>query len=226
MAVLISFVVTGCGAPGAVLDGELPEDGPPPVPSVAAAQRLAEKAAAAGEHAASTGLFYLTVTDEEVTSILNISGTLLGALDRLPVDELGEIQDIPELEGLNVEQWRGVLERREGFPRTDAGGLRIRPTIVEPSVRFGAGQMILRGRAAFAFVDLPIRIVAAPAASDGELALDFVEGRVGAVPMPEFLFDVLGQGVARTILMGQEYVQITEISIGPGTLTIRGQYNG
>jgi hypothetical protein len=139
--------------------------------------------------------------------------------------ELDQIQDIPELEGVDVEQWQELLEQRERLPGLEGRRLRLRLVIEDPVVRFrGNGEMLVRGRIRFLILELPVRIVTAPRASEGELALDFVEGQLGAVPMPEVLFDALGQGLSSAILLGEEYVRVTEISVRSGTLTMRGQY--
>lgn len=215
MAVLI---LSGCGA-------ELPDDGSPPATSAALAKSFAEKAVVAGQVAADTGRFELTVTEGEVTSFLNIGVLLLRQSQTLPLEELDQIQGIPELEGVDIGQWQELLRQRERLPDSDGSRLRLRFTIRDAVVRFRSnGHMIVGGNVGLLIFQLPVRIVAAPQASEGELVLDFVEGQLGAVPMPELIFDVLGKGLSSSILMGQDYAQITEISIGPGTLTIRGRY--
>jgi hypothetical protein len=55
------------------------------------------------------------------------------------------------------------------------------------------------------------------------LLLDFVEGNLGPVPVPESLVAQIGKGLARAILAGQECVEITAIRVGDGTLTIAGR---
>jgi hypothetical protein len=56
------------------------------------------------------------------------------------------------------------------------------------------------------------------------LVLDFVEGELGPVPIPEFLIDQIGSGLAKLILAGQAYVEVTQIQVGDGTLTLSGRY--
>ena len=65
----------------------------------------------------------------------------------------------------------------------------------------------------------------APRAARGELVLDFVSGRVGQARLPELIFDPLGTALARLILVGQAFAEITEISIREGELTIAGRYS-
>lgn len=220
VAVVAALLLSGCQA-------EVPDDGPAPTTTAAGARRLAEKTLAAGQFAADTGRFELTVTDEEVTSFLNIGSLFLSQAQRLPIEDLTKLQEIPELEGVDIEQWRGLLEQRERLPGASGGRLRFRLILEEPAVHFrGTGDIVVRGNAKFLILELPVRIVAAPRASHGELVLDFVEGQLGAVPMPELLFDTLGKGLSSAILMGEDLAQITEISVGPGKLTVRGRYEG
>lgn len=222
-AMVAVLILSGCQA-------ELPDDGSPPEISAAAARRFAEKAVAAGQIAANTGRFELTVTEGEATSFLNIGIILLQQTQTLPLEDLEQIQGIPELEGIDVTQWRALLEQRERLPTLPGlndRGLRLRLTVDEPLVRFrGDGRMVVRGDVKVLILDFPVRFVVAPRASEGELMLDFVEGQLGALPMPEIIFDLVGSGLSNAILMGQEQTgaQITEISVARGTLTIRGVY--
>jgi hypothetical protein len=212
------LLLSGCRA-------ELPEDGQSPAISAAAARSFAEKTVAAGQVAANTGRFELFITEDEVTSFLNIGVLLLRHSQALPLEEFDQLQEIPELEGIDVGQWRELLGQRERLPQRGGRRLRLRLTVEEPAVHFrGDGEMIVRGKARFLILQLPMRVVAAPRASEGELVLDFVEGQVGAMPMPELLFDVVGRGLSSAILMGQDYAEITEISVSSGTLTVRGEY--
>ena len=38
------------------------------------------------------------------------------------------------------------------------------------------------------------------------------------------LFDLFGAGLARAILIGQDYAEITRIAVADGTLTFSGRY--
>jgi hypothetical protein len=206
---------------------ELPDDGSAPVTSAASARHFVEKALAAGQLAAETGRFELTVTEGEVTSFLNIGVLLLRQSQRLPLEDLDQIQNVPGLEGVDIGQWQELLGQRERLPGGDRRRFRLRLTVHDALVRFRSnGHMVVRGDVRLLILRLPVRVVAAPRASEGELVLDFVEGQVAAVPMPELIFDLLGEGLSSAILLGQDYAQVTEITIGPGTLTVRGRYEG
>jgi hypothetical protein len=71
----------------------------------------------------------------------------------------------------------------------------------------------------------PLRVVVAPRARQGEMVLDFVEGNLGPVDLPEGLFDVIGKGLAKVILADQDWAEINEITVAEGTLTLRGRYS-
>jgi hypothetical protein len=218
------MLLTSCAGSG-LLEAELPDDGPLPPTSTAAARRFAEKAVAAGESVGGAGYFTIDLTEEEVTSFLNIGVVLLQRFQSVPLESVEQLQSIPELEGIDdLERWQELLDQRERLPDLGGGRLRLRLRIEEPAVHFRSnGHIIVRGSIRFMIVDLPVRIVAAPRASRGEIVLDFVEGQLGPVPMPEFVFDYLGRQLSRAILAGREYGEITEITVGDGVLTISGR---
>lgn len=225
-ALIGMLILAGCADAGALLEVELPDDGPPPPTSAASAGRFLQKLSTAGEGAANTGRFTLTVTDEEVTSFLNVSSILRRQFGDLPIQDLEQLRDLPELEGIDLERYRDFLGEGGRIPALGDDGLRLRLTIQAPQVYFlGDGRMIVRGKARFLVVSLPIRVVAAPRASQGELVLDFVEGQVGPVPMPEILFDYFGNGLARALLAGREVAEITEIRVTEGVLSVTGRWN-
>jgi hypothetical protein len=226
-AIIAALLLGSCAASGGLLEAKLPDDGLPPATSAASAGRFVQKLTTAGEGAANTGRFTLTITDQEVTSFLNVSSILRQQAGSLPIEDLGQIQDIPELEGIDLGQWQELLGQQDRLPSLGANGLRLRLVIEKPGVYFlEDGRMIVRGNARFLVVSLPVRVVAAPRASRGELVLDFVEGQLGPVPMPEILFDYLGKGLARALLAGREYAEITEIRVTDGVLTVSGRWNG
>ena len=72
---------------------------------------------------------------------------------------------------------------------------------------------------------LPGLFVFAPSAGQGTLDLDFVSGRLGRLGLPAFVFDWAGGMVARGILLGQGYAQISEISVNDGALTFAANVN-
>jgi hypothetical protein len=64
----------------------------------------------------------------------------------------------------------------------------------------------------------------APRAAAGELVLDFVEGTLGPLSVPEGIVDLVGKGLSRLILAGNDYVEVSKIEVADGSLTLSGQY--
>jgi len=212
LAVVAVLLLSGCQA-------ELPNDGPAPVTSQAAARQFVEKAIAAGQGAANSGELTLVITQEEVNSFLTIGTEIMSQLQTAPTEGLSQLEGIEELA-----RWQELLEQLERVPNVQLPTEKLRLAIEDPRVYFqGNGQVVARGHVGLLGLRLPIRVVVAPRASQGELALDFVEGQVGAVPMPEIVFDYVGKGLSEAILMGQDYAQVTRISVGAGTLTVSGR---
>jgi len=226
VAGLILFLLTGCAGTG-LFAADLPDDGPPPAASAPAARRFVEKAVAAAEDVGTAGRFTLTLTEEEVTSFLSIGVVLLRRLQTVSPGDSGQLQDMPGLEGIEeLGKWRELLNRRDSLP--DLGGRpRLGVAIEEPAVTFrGSGEIVVRGFLKLLVVRVPARVVTAPRASEGELVLDFVEGQLGPLPMPEVVFDYLGGQLSRALLAGKEYGEITEIRVADGVITISGRRSG
>jgi hypothetical protein len=206
----------------------MPDDGPPVAISQAAAGRFVEKMTAAGERAAEGGGLKVTFTQEEVTSFLSFGTMIAQQMQAMNVGSLEELEQAGGFQGLegaeNQELLRMLLRQREGMPQLDLSRL-TRLTISEPQVYFkGNGHIVVRGYAEALGQRQPLRLVLAPKASQGQLSLDFVEGKLGPVDVPEALIDQIGQGLASLILAGQDYVEITQIAVGDGTLTLSGRY--
>jgi hypothetical protein len=150
------------------------------------------------------------------------------------VDTLGDLADIENIEQLEVEglegkalkRWQQLARRQEGENGPLLSDLRLGLMIREPQVHFkGNGRMVVRGYIQLFRWRLPLRFVIAPRAGDGRLVLDFVAGRLGPLSLPEGLFDLIGKGLSRIILAGQDYAEIQEITVSEGTLTVRGRYD-
>jgi len=223
MALLLALVLSACAKP-AFLEAELPDDGPPIATSQAAAIRFAEKVARAGESAAESKRLSLTVTQQEVTSFLSLGSIMTEQLGALGINNMGDLQALegsPELAAIEgLPAWLDVIRSSDG--RLD---LNPRVTIREPVVYFkGNGQIIIRGYAEALGQRQPLRLVLAPRASEGEMVLDFVEGNLGPVDIPEALIDSIGKGLVKLILLGDEFVEVNEISVTDGSMTVRSDY--
>jgi hypothetical protein len=233
LAFAVALLLASCQSP-AFLKSELPDDGPRIEPTQEAALRFVEKVTDAGQAGVRSGQSALTVTQAEVTSFLNIGAQLAEQLQQVQnvetLDDLAQIDNIEDLgvEGVDGEalsRWQQLARRREGLGGLRLPDLSLRLAIQEPQVYFkGNGQIVVRGYGQVRSVRQPLRLVVAPRAREGELVLDFVEGKLGPVPLPEGLFDLIGKALSRAILAGQNYAEIQEITVGEGTLTLRGWY--
>lgn len=223
--IVVVLLLSGCQQPG-FLRTKVPDDGPAPQVSQELAARFIENAVVAGQAALDTRVFSLTVTQDEVTSFLVFGADL--------VEQLQSVRSLEDLEGLegaeqpfDLEIWRRLLEEQGGLPDVQLPDLSLRLGIEEPQVYFKSnGHIVIRGYGELRGQRQPVRVVVAPRASEGELVLDFVEGTLGPVPVPEALFDRLGDVLAEAILTGQSYFQVAEIttvSVGDGTLTVSGR---
>lgn len=216
LLLILAAMLTACGG------AELPDDGPPPAVSLEAAASFVQKAVLVGERGVQTRQVRFTVTQEEVTSVLNLGSQLAEQAQAAagPLAEqaaMGELADNPDFA-----RFQGLLERVQGEddePGLFDFSLRIR----QPHVYFkGDGHVILRGEGRLWRWGLPMRAVLAPRAAGGALELDFVEGQLGSLSLPEWLFDPLGRLLARAILAGREYAEIQEILVSEGALTFAG----
>jgi hypothetical protein len=223
------LLLSACQLPR-LKQAELPDDGPPIATSQQDALQFLEKVTDAGLAGTQDGQLHLTITEQEVTSFLQIGAELAQQVQDVKnietLEELGQLENLDGLEDIEgIEKWQQLARRREGLPKIRLPDLSLRWGIEEPEVRFQAnGQIVVRGYATVRKLRQPVRVVVAPRASEGELVLDFVEGDLGPVPLPEGLFDLVGKGLAQAILIGQDYAEITTIEVSEGTLTVGGQY--
>jgi hypothetical protein len=229
LLIALPFLLAACQMPR-FLHSELPDDGPPIPTSQEAARRFVEKVTEAGREGARTGESTLTITQEEATSFLTVGAQLVEEVQQYKqIESLQDLSELENIEGLQeiegLEQWRELAAKREGLPDIRLPDPRFRLTIQEPQVYFREnGQIIVRGYGEIRNRRQPIRVVVAPRAVDGQLELDFVEGKLGPLSLPEGLFDLVGDLLTRAILAGRDYAEITEITVRSGTLTIRGRH--
>ena len=226
LLVAVLVLLAGCQTPR-FLQAELPDDGPAIAVSQAAALRFMEKLQTAGQQATQSQSVSLTVSEQEVTSFLSIGSQLSQQLEAMNVDsvaQLEQLQGSPQLaqfEGLG--DWLQFLRGGEGLPNLSLSELGL--SLQEPQVHFrGDGQIVIRGYAQALGQKQPLRLVLAPRASEGELVLDFVEGKLGPVSVPEGIIDQIGLGLSRLILAGQDYVRVSQIRVSDGALTVSGAY--
>ncbi len=221
LLLLVLFVLSSCSPSGV----QLPDDGAPPPVSRQAGLSLIQKTVTAGKNALAAQAFTLTLTDSEVTSFLSIREELLREMQALDLTEIRELEGLEGLDtaAIDIGVWNELLAQgaREG-----GGLLRLRPRLGTSQVYFKEdGSIIAKSTFAFARWEVPVRLVTAPRASEGELAFDFIEGQVGQVKLPEIVFNLFTKGLADVLLAGQAYAEITEIRVSSGVITISGRYN-
>lgn len=227
-AVLLTFSTLACTLPGGS-EASLPDDGPPVAVSQGAASSFAAKALASAE---GSGTLSFTITQEEATSAVAVGVQLMTLSKNNPLlenfDEIPDQIDLDQMtEDLEVTpEIEALLKRFSGSDGQGPNLPNLRLGLDEPQIYFkGDGRMILRGYGLLGNWRLPLRVVTKPRAARGELELDFVEGQIGRLPLPEFLFDPLGKVVSRMLLAGQDYAEISQLTVGPGTLTFTGRVN-
>jgi hypothetical protein len=234
LALLLLCICTICGIVGAgrLLEANspntLPNDCPEIIVSQDAAIDFLTNVATALQRAPQTGQVRLTMTEEEITSVVALSAQLaervqsLQNLNNLSPEQLQRLKGLEDASQLEALQ--NLLQSQKEEPTGLLPDLSLRLTLEEPQICMKEDQgLVIRGYASVRDWRQPVRIITAPRAAEGELVLDFVEGNLGQIPMPEMLFDLLGKGISGAILAGQEYVEVTEISVGDGTLTLAGQ---
>jgi hypothetical protein len=227
LIVVLSFATCSYGVDTANLTAAYGD----PVPATREdASRVLTRGAEALRSAPDARSLRLTLTESEATSALNLGlmlPELMRAADRIAQEE---IQQAPDLEALRdrvreeVDAQRAELAGRLGLAQRIL--MRLDPQIRtgDVQVRFeGSGEVVVAGYVQAWKVKLPGLFVVAPHASDGELSLDFVSGRLGRLPLPEFAFDALGRAMASAILLGRDRAQVSEITVGDGTLTFEGR---
>lgn len=202
-----------------------------PVPATAdAAIRFAEKGASAFERLPESRTMRLTITESEATSALSLGmmlPELMRAMGRIPVEELRGTSD---LDVLRERVWQAESAVRDSLLATRPLPYRIIEKL-DPRLRTGAvqvrfqesGQVVVGGYVQAWRFRQPLMFVVAPRARSGELDLDFVEGRLGRLPAPAFVFDMLGGLLARAVLLGRDYAEVSELSVGPGELRFVGR---
>jgi hypothetical protein len=81
------------------------------------------------------------------------------------------------------------------------------------------GQVVLAGYVQAWRWQQPALVVMAPSAGAGAMSLDFVQGRLGRVPAPEWAFDLLGRTVASLLLAGEDWVSVSELAVEEDRMT-------
>lgn len=194
------------------------------------AARVITRGVEALQGAPDAGVVRITMTEEEATSALGI-GLMLPELmlvsERIPRQEIQQIEDLDALrERIRREADIQREEMAEGLGFFQRLILKLDPKLRtgDVQVRFEpTGEVVVAGYVQAWRFRQPGLFVVAPSARDGELAFDFVSGRLGRMPLPELAFDWMGGVAAQAILMGREHAEISEITVGDGMLTFEGR---
>lgn len=202
-----------------------------PVPtSVDEAKSFLSRGAEALSGLQNDNVLAVTITDSEATSVLSL-GMLIPeltlAMERLSPEEIAASRDLEALrERVRRENdaVRREMMQRASLSQRLAMMLDPRIRTGEVQVKFNAsGEVVVSGYVqAWSFRQAGVFVVA-PAVRDSELQLDFVEGQLGRLPLPEFAFDLFGRLLSSTILLGREYAEISEISVEEGRLRLVGR---
>jgi hypothetical protein len=194
-----------------------------PVPaSPAEARRFVEKVAAAVQGSAGTRQLRLAVDEAEATSALSLGlmlPELMRAMETMPEEEIRGARTIEEMRE-RIRRHEEVQHPRRNLVEKVLDALDPHLRTGDVQVRFtGEGQVVVAGWVQAWRWRQPALIVVAPRARGGELSLDFVKGRLGRLPAPERAFDLLGGMVSSLILLGDEYVELSELSVDRGRMT-------
>lgn len=222
--VVMLLSISTCSA-GVDLASMTEEYGPPIPANREAARRFIERTATAVKNAPAGRRLRIEVTDVEATSALSLGlmmPELMGAMQTMPAEEAQSIDDLAVL--------RERLRAREATARDSlglvgrfTGALNPRLRTGDVQVRFtSGGEIVVAGYVQAWRWQQPALVVFAPRARDGQLELDFRKGRLGRVPAPERVFDVLGGLVSSLIVQGREYAEIREITVEEGRMTFVG----
>jgi len=204
--------------------------GPPIEVSAEAAIRFAEKGAQAMEGFTAGNALRLAVTEAEVTSALSLGLMLPDLVTTLGRIAPEEIRGATDLLALRERVWAEQQAIRDSVLADLPAPLRILEKL-DPRIRTGdvqvrfqeGGQVVVGGFVQAWSFRQPLMFVVAPRAGAGQLELDFVRGRLGRIPAPAFVFDLLGEALARGVLLGRGYAEVSEITVAPGSLVFEGR---
>ena len=226
LALLAVFVMAGC-AGGTVRGNGQPED-EPVATSPEAARSFVEKVMVTGEEGADGDEVTLTVTQEEISSFLDLASRVARQAAAQGVDSVSDLEQMdPEALPEGAEDLPELLAelRAQGYvPDMELPDLEFWSRIYEPRVRFDSnGQMVVTGDVDLLGFRQPVRIVAVPRPEGDKVFLTFVEGNIGPLPVPAWLADQLITNTDALLLMGQDYADISDVTVNEGELSVTGR---
>jgi hypothetical protein len=198
------------------------EYGEPARPTKDAARRFLERAATAMRSAPANRRFRITVSEVEATSALSLGlmmPELMRAMETVPPEQIQQADDIEGLRAM-LREHAAVERETRTFRQRVAAVFDPRLRTGDVQVRFtGNGEIVVAGYVQAWRWQQPALVVFSPRARSGELELDFVKGRLGRLPAPAFAFDLLGRLASSLILQGQDYAEISNLTVEEGRLT-------
>jgi hypothetical protein len=220
LAGVVALVLAGCATTG------MPNDGPEPKVSDAAARSIVERVNAVGLDTAPGGDFAVTATQDELTSFLAIGADVLARYQEAYAQGVTpEPRQIPGIDALVTDdQWQQAMDDLNATT-SGAGAVlvELRSSIQDPRVYLKAdGTLVLRGTGAAAGVSLPLRVVIEPAASDNGKTVRLVEAKLGTVAAPEWVTTLIVDGITKGMALANQSVVINDIVITQGQITVRG----
>ena len=225
VAILAVFVMAGCD--GAAVGGNgQPE--PAIETSPEAARTFVEKVVATGEEGADGDEVTLAVTQEEVSSFLDLASRVARVAAAQGADSLSDVERMDPAtlpEGAEeLPELLAMLRAEGNLPDVELPDLEFWSRIVEPRVRFeGDGEMVVTGRVDLLGFQQPVRIVAVPRP---DAALDKGQEHpvaFGPVPLPTWLANQLVTNVDALLVMGQDYASVSDVTVTEGELSVTGR---
>lgn len=193
-----------------------------------AAQSFVEKVVATGQEGADGDEVTLTVTQEEVSSFLDLASRVarqaaaqgadsLSDLERMDPDTLPEgTEDLPEL--------LAALRAQGDVPDVQLPDLEFWSRVSEPRVYFKEnGQIAVVGLVDLLGSQQRVRVVAVPRPEGDRVFLTFVEGSIGSVRVPAWLAERVMANVDALLLMGQDYAEISQVVVSQGEMSVTGR---
>jgi len=219
-AFILAFaVLAGCAT-------ALPDDGPAPTISEAAARSVVERVQAAALASGSGESFTVTATEEELTSLVAIGAEVLAYYQSAHASGVTPVpRQIPGIDALLTdEQWQEAMDGLFGNPAgPGALLLELRSRIEEPLIYLKAdGTLVLRGRASAAGASLPLRVVLRPERTGDRYTVRLVQAQLGTARAPDQVTELIEEAIAQGLDAAYQSVRITGVEITEGQITVSG----
>lgn len=215
-----ALTLAGCNAVA------MPDDGPEPAISEEASRSVVRRVVTAMRETPPGAAFSVTATQDEVTSFLALGADVLAYYQSAyAAGETPEPKQIPGIDDyVSDAQWQAAMDELNRNARGAAALLlEVRSNIQDPRVYLkDDGTLVLRGFAAVAGTQTPLRLVLAPEPSAEGYAVRFVDGQLGTVAAPEWLSGLIEQALDEGMQLANQSVVITDIAITDGEITVSG----